>query len=226
MPHILADRVREAFTSTGPGNLTLAGARPGFRRFLTAIGVGNTAEVCAVDPTSGEWEVFMATVLSGTALERGTLIASSSGSRISFATGSKDVFACLPASETMRRTDIIAAIAAAGAGAAPMPVEIVTATTYSLTVANAAGWKRFTGNGCTVTVPTNATQPIPVGTEVRLECVVSGVVPLTLVPAVGVTINALEGFDLLVGAQYGRMHAVKVLPDEWTVWGDLVLSID
>jgi hypothetical protein len=115
MPHVYADRVREVFTGTGPGNITLQGAVLGFRSFLAGVGVGNTTDVCAVDPVTGEWEVFATTLLSATSLQRGTLLASSTGGRVSFTSGTKEVFVCLPGSEAMRRTEIEAELDALAA---------------------------------------------------------------------------------------------------------------
>lgn len=125
MPHVYADRVQEDFTSTGPGNLTLVGASPGFAAIAARIGIGNTSDFCARDPASGEWEVFVGTVISSTQLGRGTLHASSTGTRISFASGVKQVFCCLPAAEIMRRAEIeadldaLAALVAAKLSDAP-----------------------------------------------------------------------------------------------------------
>lgn len=111
MAHVYADRVKEASSSTGPGTLTLAGAVPGFAAIADRIGIGNTSDFCVFDMASGEWEVFVGEVLSATQLGRGALHASSTGARISFASGLKEVFCCLPTAETMRRAEIEAALA-------------------------------------------------------------------------------------------------------------------
>ena len=112
MPHLYADRVMELTESTGPGNVSLKGAAgPDFVTFAARIGVGNSTDVCMRDRTSGEWEVFRATVLTATTLQRGTLHASSTGARVSFASGPKEIFCCLPATQVMVREEIEAALA-------------------------------------------------------------------------------------------------------------------
>jgi len=81
MAHIAADRVLETTTTTGTGTLTLAGAVAGFRAFSA---VAAAADTCwyfleAIDagglPT-GEWEVGLGTLGTGT-LARTTVLASS-----------------------------------------------------------------------------------------------------------------------------------------------------
>ena len=93
------DRVQEITTSTGTGNVTLAGAVAGYRTFNDAHGVGPQFAYC-IDGGS-EWEVGL-TVLSGsTTLVRGgsqTVLASSnSGSAVNFSAGTKYIFSTTPA---------------------------------------------------------------------------------------------------------------------------------
>lgn len=102
MSLVWADMVMETSTTTGTGTLTLAGAVTGYQTFA-AIGNGNACYVCiqAVDGSgnpTGDWEVNgpAAYTSSGTTLSRGTLVASSTGSRISFAAGTKRVFVVYP----------------------------------------------------------------------------------------------------------------------------------
>lgn len=113
MPHIYADRVKELTASTGPGAIALSGAAEGgYRTFATGIGVGNATDICIRDPATGEWETCETTLLTGTSLSRGPLHASSTGGRISFAAGTKEVFVCLPGTEAMRRSEIEAELGA------------------------------------------------------------------------------------------------------------------
>lgn len=91
------DRVKESSTTTGTGTLTLAGAVSSFRTFAV-VGDSLTAEVVVygVDASgnpTGEWECFTDAVYaaSGTTLTRGVFLASSTGSRVSFAAGTKHV---------------------------------------------------------------------------------------------------------------------------------------
>lgn len=100
----IADRVKETTTTTGTGALTLAGAMTGFRAFSSVCSDQDTCwyALQAVDgngaPT-GDWEVGLGTyAASGTTLTRTTVYASSnSGSAVSLAAGTKQVWIGLPA---------------------------------------------------------------------------------------------------------------------------------
>ena len=92
MALIQADRVRETTTTTGTGNVTLAGAVVGFRAFSSVMA---NNDVCHYVISGGsEWEVGIGTFVSATpALARTTVLASSNaGSLVSFSAGTKDVF--------------------------------------------------------------------------------------------------------------------------------------
>lgn len=96
MSRIYQDRVLDTSTSTGTGALTLAGAVAGFRRFSAVATIGDTFDyaVVAVDsdgvPT-GDWETGRGTYSGANTLTRTTLHASSTGSAVSFAAGTKYV---------------------------------------------------------------------------------------------------------------------------------------
>lgn len=100
-----SDRVRETTTTTGTGNLTLAGAATGYVSFSAAFGVGSF--VYAVSSAGGaEWEVGVGS-LSGGALVRSTVLASSnSNALVSFSAGTKDVFSTIPAAELNKLTTL------------------------------------------------------------------------------------------------------------------------
>ena len=99
MALVVKDRVKETSTTSGTGTLTLAGAATGFQTFSSAIGNGNTTYYAISDSTAGTWEVGIGTVGAGT-LSRDTVLASSnSGSLVTFAANSKDVFCTYPASK-------------------------------------------------------------------------------------------------------------------------------
>jgi hypothetical protein len=93
MPAVLKDRVLELSTSVGDGDFTLAGPATGYRSFNSALSTGNTTFYtisCNVDST---WEVGVGTFTSPNLLTRNTIIASSSsGARVTFASGTKRVF--------------------------------------------------------------------------------------------------------------------------------------
>ena len=93
MPSFLAaDRVKESSTSTGTGNIALAGAATGFRTFNATVGVGPYFVYAIVHQTANEWEVGVGYLSASTTLVRNTLISSNSGSTVSFSAGTKDVF--------------------------------------------------------------------------------------------------------------------------------------
>lgn len=104
MALVLKDRVKETTATGGLGTFTLAGTSTGFQSFAV-IGNGNTTYYSVVDSTTGEWEVGVGTYNTGT-LTRDTVLASSnSGSKVPFATNSKDIFVAYPAEEAVTLSD-------------------------------------------------------------------------------------------------------------------------
>ena len=98
MALVVKDRVQETSTTTGTGTFTLGGAVSGFQSF-SAIGNGNTTYYAIVGGT--EWEVGLGTYTSsGTTLSRDTVLASSTGSKVSFSAGTKNVFVTYPAGKS------------------------------------------------------------------------------------------------------------------------------
>ena len=93
MSLVIADRVRESTQTTGTGTITLDGAVQGFQSF-SVIGNNNTTYYTIT--RSSDWEVGIGTYYAGT-LSRDTVISSSTGSKVNFGAGSKDVFVTLPA---------------------------------------------------------------------------------------------------------------------------------
>lgn len=97
MAFVVKDRVKETTTTTGTGTVTLLGAATGFQSF-SAIGNGNNTYYTIAGQTGSEWEVGIGTYTSaGTTLSRDTVLASSTGSKVSFSAGTKDVFVTYPA---------------------------------------------------------------------------------------------------------------------------------
>lgn len=98
MAFVIADRVRETTTTTGTGAVTLAGAYTSFQTFLAGIGNGNNTYYTIANALTGDWEVGIGTYTSSTnSLSRDTILASSnSGSVVSLAAGTKDVFVTQP----------------------------------------------------------------------------------------------------------------------------------
>lgn len=105
MAFVLADRVLETSTTAGTGTFTLAGATAGYQSF-SAIGNGNTTYYTIVHQTATEWEVGIGTYTSsGTTLSRDTVLASSTGSKVTFSAGTKNVFCDYPAYEANKPID-------------------------------------------------------------------------------------------------------------------------
>jgi hypothetical protein len=99
MALIVKDRVQETSATTGTGTITLAGAVAGFQSF-SAIGDSNTTYYAIVGGT--QWEVGLGTYTSsGTTLSRDTVLASSTGSKLDLAAGTKNVFVTYPAAEAV-----------------------------------------------------------------------------------------------------------------------------
>jgi hypothetical protein len=99
MSLILGDRIRQTSTTTGSGTLTLDGSVAGFQSF-SVIGDGNTTYyTIALD---SQWEVGIGTYSAGT-LSRDTVLSSSTGSKIVFAVGAKDVFVSYPAEKSVNQ---------------------------------------------------------------------------------------------------------------------------
>jgi len=99
MSLVLADRVRQTSTTTGSGTFTLDGSVTGFQSF-SAVGDGNTTYYTIT--LDAQWEVGIGTYSAGT-LTRDTVISSSTGSKIAFAAGTKDVFVSYPAEKSVNQ---------------------------------------------------------------------------------------------------------------------------
>jgi hypothetical protein len=79
-------------------------------------------------------------------------------------------------------------------------------------------WIRMTsGSANTVTVPLNATQAFPIGSQINI--IQAGAGATTVVATGGVTINATP--SLVLRAQYSSATLVKVATDTWDLVGDL-----
>ncbi len=99
----IADRVKETSTTTGLGTYNLAGPEGGFQGFVAGIATTNTCHAMATD--GNDWEVFIGTVTDAApdTLSRDTLIASSTGSFISWGAGTREIFCVLPGDQLRAR---------------------------------------------------------------------------------------------------------------------------
>jgi len=100
-----ADRVRETTTTTGTGNLTLAGAVTGARTFSSVM---TNADVCHYVITgSSEWEVGLGTYNTGNTLSRTQVFSSSNaGAAVNLSAGTKQVFIAFAANRVALDRDI------------------------------------------------------------------------------------------------------------------------
>lgn len=93
------DRVKETSTTTGTGNVTVAGAATGYKALDDVLATNDQAEICIAGQASGvpaEWEVSVCTYLGAGVFSRDTVIASSNaGALVNFSAGTKDVFITL-----------------------------------------------------------------------------------------------------------------------------------
>lgn len=119
MTLIVEDRVYETTTSTGTGDIALAGAVAGFRRFGDVMSIGDVCAYAieAVDshglPT-GAWETGLGTYSAANTLTRTTVSRSSnSNAAVSFAAGDKRV-AITPIGTMSAPVALISSITAAG----------------------------------------------------------------------------------------------------------------
>ena len=92
-----ADRVKETTTTTGTGNITLAGAVSQFQAFssaFTAAASSALIQYAIVAQSGSEWEVGEGQLTGSTTLTRARVrYSSNSNAAVNFSAGTKDVFA-------------------------------------------------------------------------------------------------------------------------------------
>lgn len=98
MPRLF-DRTKETTTTTGTGNITLAGAVAQFVAFSSVFTVGDQQIPYAiVGQTGTEWEVGRGTYSATNTLTRDQVLASSNAAAlVNFSAGTKDVFVTVAA---------------------------------------------------------------------------------------------------------------------------------
>ena len=105
MALVINDRVKENSTTSGTGNITLAGVASGQGNvtFASGIGTSNTTYYYIFEQGTNTFEIGLGTLSGATTLERTTVINNSSGntSKISFTGGTLDVFVTMPADKTV-----------------------------------------------------------------------------------------------------------------------------
>ena len=120
MALVINDRVKETSTTSGTGNITLAGVTSGQGNvtFNSGIGTSNTTYYCIFEQGTNLFEIGLGTLSGSTTLERTTVINNSSGntSKISFTGGTLDVFVTMPADKTVYLDASGTPVGAASAG--------------------------------------------------------------------------------------------------------------
>lgn len=112
-----ADRAKETTTTTGTGNITLAGAVSQFQSLNTAFGTNVWFDYAIVGQTGAEWEVGFGYLSGATTLVRAQPKEGSSGDAtlVNFSAGTKDVFNTISSATLNGRIGYAMAIAAASA---------------------------------------------------------------------------------------------------------------
>ena len=199
MALVVKDRVRENSVTTGTGSLTLTGAVSGFQTFSSAIGNTNTTYYAIVNGT--EWEVGLGTV-GAASLSRDTVLASSTGSKVSLSAGTKDVFCTQPAGKSLY-------LDASGNA-------IALGTPASATLTNATGLPISTGvsglgsNVATfLATPSSSNLASAVTDETGSGALVFANTPTLVTPVIGAaTGTSLTTTNGITGAQLGASNGI------------------
>lgn len=94
---IAHDRVRETSTTTGTGNLTLAGAVTGYQAFSSRYTGSPSDRFFYAIVGGSEWEVGEGWLSSGALVRNRVLESSNSDAAVNLSAGTKDVFLTDPA---------------------------------------------------------------------------------------------------------------------------------
>lgn len=95
------DRVKETTTTSGTGDIALAGAVTQFRAFSSVFSIGDEQiSYAVIGQTGSEWEVGYGTYSAANTLRRDAVIASSNANApVNFSSGTKDVFVTISAQD-------------------------------------------------------------------------------------------------------------------------------
>lgn len=144
MALVYFDRVKDTFTTTGTGTLTVANSAPTGYLPTSTVGNANSSYFVAYDITQANWEVWLGTYTSsGTTLSRTTILASSAGgSAVTWAAGTKTLELVSPAAlfTNTVRSDTTALLAV---GYTVTPFSLGTITTGTTTLAAANGNQQY-----------------------------------------------------------------------------------
>ena len=100
-----------------------------------------------------------------------------------------------------------------------IPLNAQTGTTYTLAVGDAGELVTLANaSAITLTVPTNASVPFAIGTQITITRAGSG--SLTVVGDTGVTVNSADGF-LKLRSQWSSGTLIKTNTNSWILIGDI-----
>jgi hypothetical protein len=100
-----------------------------------------------------------------------------------------------------------------------IPLNAQTGTTYTLVASDAGDLVTLSNaSAITLTVPTNASVPFTIGTQITITQANSGQV--TIAGAVGVTVNSADG-DLKLRTQWSAATLIKIATNSWILIGDI-----
>ena len=100
-----------------------------------------------------------------------------------------------------------------------IPLNAQTGTSYTLATGDAGELVTLTNaSAITLTVPTNASAPFAIGTQITITRAGSGA--LTVVGDAGVTVNSADGY-LKLRTQWSSGTLIKVNTNSWILIGDL-----
>jgi hypothetical protein len=185
MAYLRPYRVAETSTTTGTGNITLAGAVTGYSAFTAELANADTATIVieAIDAAgrpTGDYEICDTTFTAPSTLSRGTLRDSSTGSRISFAAGTKRVFAINPRDAVdLGSADVVGTLGVAKGGTGATDAATARTNLGAGTVTSVAG--TGTVNGLTLTGTVTGSGNLTLGgtlSGVNLTTQVTGTLPV------------------------------------------------
>jgi hypothetical protein len=100
-----------------------------------------------------------------------------------------------------------------------IPLNAQTGTAYTLAVGDAGELVTLANaSAITLTVPTNASVPFAIGTQITITRAGSG--SLTVVGDTGVTVNSADG-DLKLRVQWSSATLIKTNTNSWILIGDI-----
>jgi hypothetical protein len=98
------------------------------------------------------------------------------------------------------------------------PIVTHTDATLAPTLAQAGHWFRCT-NACTITLPSDATTPFPLGTSLTFSQASTGA--LTIAAGSGATVNVAPTHLASTNVQHAVVQATKLAANTWVLFGNL-----